>query len=244
MGDGPLLAVDVGTAAIKAAVWRRLGAGHARRLTATKGCIARMVGRSDAARMAVIGVCGRGDRLWALDVDQRPVRNTVLWNDSRADELLLALIQSGVSPRLPRICRTSHWAGTAATILAQATRASFPTSAANGRRSLRRRRALHPRDSRRRRPSSTLCAPSNGVRKAQRRLRLRLMQVAVFAAIAQSSIRSRSIRSRRDRPWIARRRRRGVPTPQAWYQALALTAASGPLHLPALLAPGTPWAPD
>jgi sugar (pentulose or hexulose) kinase len=131
-----LLAVDVGTTAIKAAVY----AGDGRLLSvesspsqvlrprhgwseqdmaavwnATKACIARVVARVDASNISAIGVCGQGDGLWALDDQLRPVRNAILWNDSRADELVLGWSRSGVSAELSRFSRTSNWAGTAGT---------------------------------------------------------------------------------------------------------------------------------
>jgi sugar (pentulose or hexulose) kinase len=137
MSGVALLAVDIGTTAIKAAVYSADGRPLSVKTApnralrprpgwseqdmdevwrAARACIARAVAGSDAANIAAIGVCGQGDGLWALDADLRPVRNAVLWNDSRADELVLDWIQSGVSARLSRICRTSNWAGTAATI--------------------------------------------------------------------------------------------------------------------------------
>ncbi|MDO5725596.1 MAG: FGGY-family carbohydrate kinase [Tissierellia bacterium] len=38
-----------------------------------------------------IGVCAQGEGLWALDKDLKPVRNAILWNDSRAHTMVDSL---------------------------------------------------------------------------------------------------------------------------------------------------------
>ena len=68
-------------------------------------------------RIDAIGVSGQGDGLWALDEALRPVRNAILWNDARADDLVLGWIADGTSAKLSRYSRTSNWAGTAGTLL-------------------------------------------------------------------------------------------------------------------------------
>ena len=136
MNQIALLAVDVGTTTIKAAVYGIDGrlesvVSEPNRViqhhrgwseqdmvevwTLTKACMTRAVARVDASTIAAIGVCGQGDGLWALDAALQPVRNAILWNNSRADDLVLKWIEDGVSARLSRFSRTSNWAGTAGT---------------------------------------------------------------------------------------------------------------------------------
>ena len=45
------------------------------------------------------------------------MRNAILWNDARADDLVLDWIADGTSAKLSRHSRTSNWAGTAGTLL-------------------------------------------------------------------------------------------------------------------------------
>jgi sugar (pentulose or hexulose) kinase len=136
MSEIALLAVDVGTTTIKAAVYgldgrlrslqsapnrvirERRGWSEQNMLevwASTKACMAQALARVDASEIAAVGVCGQGDGLWALDEAFQPVRNAILWNDSRADDLVLRWIQNGVSAQLSRFSRTSNWAGTAGT---------------------------------------------------------------------------------------------------------------------------------
>ena len=81
-----------------------------------KACIAGAVAKAGDATIAAIGLCGQGDGLWAVDSDLRPVRNAILWNDSRGDDLVLGWMGDGASARLSRWSRTSNWAGTNGTI--------------------------------------------------------------------------------------------------------------------------------
>jgi erythritol kinase len=137
MTDVVFLGVDVGTTAIKAAIYARDGRllsleSRPSRVIRprpgwseqdmlevwanVKACIGGAVARAGGAAIAAIGVCGQGDGLWAVDSDFQPVRNAVLWNDSRGDDLVLDWIDNGASARLSRWCRTSNWAGTNGTI--------------------------------------------------------------------------------------------------------------------------------
>lgn len=138
MAEAAYLGVDVGSTSVKAAVFtasgRRLGAAAlpsrsirlrpgwseqdmdevwATALAAMRNAL------SDAGDVdiAAIGVSGQGDGLWALDANLRPVRNAILWNDSRADDLVLNWIADGTAAALSRYSRTSNWAGTAGTLL-------------------------------------------------------------------------------------------------------------------------------
>jgi len=131
------LGVDVGSTSVKAAVYT--SAGRCLGIAAKPSrSIRPHIGWSeqdmdevwsltcDAMRSAIeaagvridaIGVSGQGDGLWALDDALRPVRNAILWNDARADDLVLGWIADGTSAKLSRYSRTSNWAGTAGTLL-------------------------------------------------------------------------------------------------------------------------------
>lgn len=137
MAEVAFLGVDVGTTAIKAAVYAEDGrllciesmpswvirprAGWSEQdmlevWAGAKACIAGAVAKAGDATIAAIGLCGQGDGLWAVDSDLRPVRNAILWNDSRGDDLVLGWMGDGASARLSRWSRTSNWAGTNGTI--------------------------------------------------------------------------------------------------------------------------------
>lgn len=131
------LGVDVGTTAIKAAVfsadgvvevletvdspvkrthpgWSEQSMDEVWQLTA--GAILQAVQQVDVARIVSLGVCAQGDGLWMLDQQQRPLRNAVLWNDQRAEAQILDWIDDGTSEQLSRLCRTANWPGTAGSI--------------------------------------------------------------------------------------------------------------------------------
>lgn len=134
MPDIALLGVDVGSTTIKAAAYTADGRAIAletRRSpvirrnpgwseqdmaevwSITADCIRAVTGKLDGQEIASIGVCGQGDGLWLLDAAGQPLRNSILWNDSRADDLVLDWIADGTSAKLSRFSRTSNWAGTA-----------------------------------------------------------------------------------------------------------------------------------
>ncbi len=138
MTEVAYLGIDVGSTAIKAAVYAEDGrlisletrANPVIRLQPgwseqnmdeiwriAQECLRGAVGRAAGARIAALGVCAQGDGLWALDKDLRPVRNAILWNDGRSDDLVLGWIADGTSEKLSRFSRTANWAGTAGTAL-------------------------------------------------------------------------------------------------------------------------------
>lgn len=139
MKEIALLGVDVGSTAVKAAAYAPDGTALAQETRANPiirpqpgwseqdmtsvwalaaDCIRAVVARVPGRDIAAIGVCGQGDGLWLLDEAGRPVRNAILWNDSRADDLVLGWIADGTSAELSRYSRTSNWAGTAASAFA------------------------------------------------------------------------------------------------------------------------------
>lgn len=129
------LGVDVGTTAVKAAVFESEGACvaaasvNAETLSpepgwseqsmeavwlnvrdAVRGVAGKIAGRT----VDSIGVVGQGDGLWALDAGKAPIRNAILWNDQRADAITRQWIETGVSDALAQTCRTAVWPGTSA----------------------------------------------------------------------------------------------------------------------------------
>ncbi len=138
MSEMAYVGIDVGSTAIKAAVYGQDGrpisletrASPVIRLhpgwseqnmeevwAITRECLRGAVERAAGARIVSLGVCAQGDGLWALDADLRPVRNAILWNDCRGEDLVLDWIADGTSARLSRFSRTANWAGTAGTAL-------------------------------------------------------------------------------------------------------------------------------
>ncbi len=129
------MGVDVGTTAVKAAVytlngrlceqethgiktlrsqagWSEQSMPEVRKtaLTVMKNVAAKV----PANRIASIGVCGQGDGLWLLDENKEPVRNAILWNDQRAGDYVSRWIDDGTADRVAGYCRTALWAGTTA----------------------------------------------------------------------------------------------------------------------------------
>lgn len=137
MTDVAYMGIDVGTTVTKAAVyadngrlisletrpsrvirphsgWSEQDMNEVWRVT--QDCMRAAAAEAPGATFASIGVCAQGDGLWTLDKDLRPVRNAILWNDSRGDDLILDWIADGTSAKLSRFSRTSNWPGTAGTI--------------------------------------------------------------------------------------------------------------------------------
>ncbi len=136
MTTDPLyLGVDVGTTAVKAALFNSAGALQAVETISTHTDM-HVPGWSEQSmdavwqntvktihdackkiatgRVASIGVCGQGDGLWMLDAHRQPVRPAILWNDQRANDQVTRWIEDGTSDVASRFCRTAIWAGTSA----------------------------------------------------------------------------------------------------------------------------------
>lgn len=129
------LGVDVGTTAVKAAVFDLNGnrvsvateqaetlslkAGWSEQnMEAVWACalraIASAVKSAPADTIVSVGISGQGDGLWALDDEFKPVRNAILWNDQRARNIVESWIENGVSNGIAKTCRTVVWPGTSA----------------------------------------------------------------------------------------------------------------------------------
>lgn len=129
------LGVDVGTTAVKAAVFNLSGSLQAMASIEAevrkpqqgsseqdmddvwrnaRHAIAKVTSAVDAPAIVSVGVCGQGDGLWALDNALKPVRPAILWNDQRASDQVHRWGQDGTSDRVSRHCRTAIWPGTSA----------------------------------------------------------------------------------------------------------------------------------
>ncbi len=129
--------LDIGTTAIKAAAYDAFGHKIAAAETdtdsvrssdgvseqspdavwhATAACARELSGQLDAHSVLSIGICAQGDGFWALDRKARPVRNAILWNDTRTDIVrdLAALEKSGAVGSVGLGCQTALWPGTSA----------------------------------------------------------------------------------------------------------------------------------
>ena len=54
-------------------------------------------------RASAVGICAQGEGVWLIDEEGRPVRNAVLWNDSRAADLVTSMDEN-----TPELCRTYY----------------------------------------------------------------------------------------------------------------------------------------
>ncbi|MEM6387786.1 MAG: FGGY family carbohydrate kinase [Pseudomonadota bacterium] len=129
------LGLDVGTTAVKAAVYtpdgdmvcnaerptrvlRVLDGGAEQDMNAVWdsvcACLSEIAAGCDATQIASLGVCAQGDGMWPLDTDLEPVRPAILWSDTRsgATRDLEELTREGRTAAIGRGCHTSLWPGT------------------------------------------------------------------------------------------------------------------------------------
>ncbi len=127
------IGLDVGTTAIKAAAYRpdgtcvalsehgtevlRGGPGHAEQdmeqvWRGALTCLAEVAAQCSGHRVQSLGICAQGDGLWAVDAKGKPVRNALLWSDTRASDDLETLRQSGQTDAIGIGSGTSLWPGT------------------------------------------------------------------------------------------------------------------------------------
>ena len=91
-------------------VWRK-AADCLRRLT---GSIQELgYGPGD---IASLGVCAQGDGLWMLGQSRRPIGPAMLWNDTRASELVSSATADDRNRHVARACHTANWPGTAGSL--------------------------------------------------------------------------------------------------------------------------------
>ena len=131
------LGLDVGTTAVKAAAYKRDGkifASHEVASNVIRGpdgsneqdmedvwahvvaCLREVASKCINHEIVSLGVAAQGDGCWALDERGDPVRNAILWSDTRkkAVEDLEALEASGVWAAVGKACNTALWPGTSA----------------------------------------------------------------------------------------------------------------------------------
>lgn len=129
------IGLDVGTTAIKAAAYGVDGVVVARAekpanvlrsadgtseqdpravWDATAACLRDLIGQIDAHDVSALGICAQGDGFWPLDANKQPVRNAILWSDTRAQAAadLDHLAASGALDVVGEGCDTALWPGT------------------------------------------------------------------------------------------------------------------------------------
>ncbi len=139
MVSGPevVVCVDAGTTVIKAVAYRLDGTetGTSRRDTAlssphpgwseqdmaevwdaTVACVRDVVRRS-GARVRMMSVTAQGDGCWLVDGGGEPVRPAVLWNDSRAADVVSGWLDAGVLDQSFRRSGSLGFAGLAHAVL-------------------------------------------------------------------------------------------------------------------------------
>ncbi|WP_299151753.1 FGGY family carbohydrate kinase [uncultured Tateyamaria sp.] len=131
------IGLDVGTTSIKAAAYRADGAlvaqsDHAAKVIRLADgineqdptdvwntvalCLTDLSRQIDTNDVSSIGVCAQGDGFWPLDDMAQPVRNAILWSDTRP-ALIADLATLGAVGALDAVshgCHTALWPGTSA----------------------------------------------------------------------------------------------------------------------------------
>ncbi len=126
------LGIDVGTTAIKAALYGadgvQVGYGECASDVATPQpgqseqdmdqvwqgvcrAVKQAVQSVDVARIESVGLAAQGDGFWSLDADGRPNGPAILWNDTRAAANLAELSAADLAV-IAQACHTSLWPGT------------------------------------------------------------------------------------------------------------------------------------
>ena len=131
------LGLDVGTTAIKAAAYTRDGKIVASEevgcsvIRSSDGsneqdmeqvwahvvtCLQSLASLCTRHNIVSLGVAAQGDGCWALDQEGNPVRNVILWSDTRKEAVkdLEDLDSSGALAAVGKACNTALWPGTSA----------------------------------------------------------------------------------------------------------------------------------
>ena len=131
------LGLDVGTTAVKAAAYKQDGkivANHEVASRVIRGhdgsneqdmddvwanvvaCLGQVASECGADNVVSLGVAAQGDGCWALDAKGDPVRNAILWSDTRLEAVqdLNDLDTSGALAAVGQGCNTALWPGTSA----------------------------------------------------------------------------------------------------------------------------------
>lgn len=136
MAEKRWLGIDVGTTAIKAAVYKpngslvSLGQVPSPVQSAPGGVSEQDMGQvlqgvydaicdaltdQDAAQIECIGIAAQGDGFWGLTEGGQPSGPAILWNDTRAANVIKAL-SADQQGAVSRACHTSIWPGTSGAI--------------------------------------------------------------------------------------------------------------------------------
>lgn len=84
----------------------------------TRETIGRVVSKLDErVEIAGVGITGQGDGCWLIDADGKPVRDAVLWSDSRAAPILEAWKEDGTMDALIETCGSPVYPGMCLPIL-------------------------------------------------------------------------------------------------------------------------------
>jgi sugar (pentulose or hexulose) kinase len=84
----------------------------------TRETIARVVTRLDEhVEIAGVGITGQGDGCWLIDTNGEPVRDAVLWSDSRAASILESWTEDGTMDALVETCGSPVYPGMCLPIL-------------------------------------------------------------------------------------------------------------------------------
>ncbi len=126
------LGIDVGTTAVKAAVYQSDGTqvsygecpsevitpkpGHSEQdMSQVWAGVCTAIGAAlqtvDASQIESIGLAAQGDGLWVLNTQKEPVGPAILWNDTRASGVLSDLSDNQLAT-IAHACHTSLWPGT------------------------------------------------------------------------------------------------------------------------------------
>ncbi|MFY0595600.1 MAG: hypothetical protein JXQ85_04120 [Cognatishimia sp.] len=126
------LGIDVGTTAVKAAVYTSEGVqvsygesssavmtpapGHSEQdmLQVWQGvcdAVRNALKTVDTTQIESIGLAAQGDGFWATDLNGKPVGPAILWNDTRAAGILADLSKQELT-KIAHACHTSLWPGT------------------------------------------------------------------------------------------------------------------------------------
>lgn len=85
----------------------------------TAACLTQIVDQlPDKANIRGLSIAGQGDGCWLVDAGGKPVRNAVLWSDSRAADYVDAWREKGILRDIEQICGSQLFPGTALPLLA------------------------------------------------------------------------------------------------------------------------------
>ena len=133
------MAIDVGTTLVKAAAYDEDGtmiADHSLACTSKSAentwseqdmeeiwqtvctCLQHLSAEIDTTRIKSLGLCAQGDGLWMLGPDGKPNGPAMLWNDTRAADMVSGKGSQQRNRAVAAACHTANWPGTAGSLFA------------------------------------------------------------------------------------------------------------------------------